>query len=63
MRPGLAGHQIPSYALRPVGADNRLSLELEESIIKDLGLGHAHIGDTTHLDAMDHAGEYDSCNA
>ncbi|GIT14208.1 MAG: hypothetical protein CM1200mP35_10280 [Chloroflexota bacterium] len=22
------------------------SLELEESIIKDLGLGHAHIGDT-----------------
>ena len=56
MRPGLAGHQIPSYALRPVGADNRLSLELEESIIKDLGLGHAHIGDTTHLDAMDHAG-------
>ena len=56
MRPGDVGAGIPTYATRPVGEDNRLSLGIEAGIIKDLGLDHAHVGDTTHLDAMDREG-------
>ncbi|MFB3120521.1 MAG: gamma-glutamyltransferase family protein, partial [Stenotrophomonas maltophilia] len=56
MRPGDVGSGIPAYATRPVGEDNRLSLGVEAGTIKDLGLGHAHVGDTTHLDAMDREG-------
>ena len=56
MRPGSVGQEIPAYATRPVGEDNRLSLGVEAGAIKDLGLGHAHVGDTTHLDAMDREG-------
>ena len=56
MRPGDVGAGIPAYATRPVGEDNRLSLGVEAGIIKDMGLDHAHVGDTTHLDAMDREG-------
>ena len=56
MQPGDVGAGIPTYATRPVGEDNRLALGVEAGIVKDLGLGHAHIGDTTHLDAMDREG-------
>ena len=56
MRPGAAGGGVPEYALGDVAEDNRRALEVAAREVKDLGLGHAHLGDTTHLDAVDAEG-------
>ena len=56
LRPGDAGNGIPDYTRVGVGEDNRRALGIEARAIRDLGIGHAHIGDTTHLDAMDAEG-------
>ena len=56
MRPGDTGGGVPSHALEEVADDNRRALELEARQVRDLGIGHAHMGDTTHLDAVDRQG-------
>ena len=56
MRPGDAGSGIPEYATIPVADDNRRALGVDAREVRDLGLGHAHMGDTTHLDAVDSEG-------
>ena len=56
MRPGDVGRGVPSYATVGVGDDNRRALQVEARDVKDLGMGHAHVGDTTHLDAVDREG-------
>ena len=53
LRPGDLGQGVPQYALRGVAEDNRLALGVAAGQIQDLGLDHAHTGDTTHLDAVD----------
>jgi len=44
---------VPPYAAVDVGDDNRRALGVAATAVQDLGLGHAHVGDTTHLDAID----------
>ena len=56
MRPGDVGSGFPAYATVDVAEDNRRALQVEPREVRDLGLGHAHVGDTTHLDAVDHEG-------
>ncbi len=56
MRPGDAGMGVPEYATVPVADDNRRALGVDAREVRDLGLGHAHMGDTTHLDAVDSEG-------
>ena len=56
MRPGDAGGGFPEYAARDVGDDNRRALGIGATEVRDLGLGHSHMGDTTHLDAADAEG-------
>ncbi len=56
MRPGAAGNGVPDYATFDVVEDNRRALDVEGRAIRDLGLGHAHVSDTTHLDAVDREG-------
>ena len=56
LRPGDLGGGIPEYTSIGVVEDNRRALGVAAREIKDLGFGHAHIGDTTHLDAMDAEG-------
>ena len=56
MRPGAAGGGVPEYAFEDVAENNRRALEVAAREVKDLGLGHAHLGDTTHLDAIDAEG-------
>lgn len=56
LRPGDLGNGVPAYALRDVVEDNREALGVAASAIQDLGLDHAHTGDTTHLDAVDREG-------
>ena len=56
MRAGDAGHGTPAYDIALVADDNRRALGVEARDIRDLGLGHAHVGDTTHLDAVDREG-------
>ena len=56
MRPGDAGWGMPTYATVNVGEDNRRALGVGARDVKDLGLDHAHVGDTTHLDAVDREG-------
>ena len=53
MRPGEAGRGVPAYASGDVAEDNRRALGVAATAVQDLGLGHAHVGDTTHLDAVD----------
>ncbi len=53
MRPGDAGRGVPAYASGDVAEDNRRALGVAATAVQDLGLGHAHVGDTTHLDAVD----------
>ena len=53
MRPGDVGNGFPSYAAADVGEDNRGALGVAATVVQDLGMGHAHVGDTTHLDAVD----------
>ena len=54
MRPGDVGNGLPQYATIPVAEDNRLALGIGAREVRDLG--HAHMGDTTHLDAVDSEG-------
>ena len=56
MRPGDAGSGIPAHASVDVAEDNRRALGVAARDVRDLGLGHAHVGDTTHLDAVDREG-------
>ena len=56
MRPGDVGSGFPDYATGDVAEDNRRSLQIQARPVQDLGLGHAHVGDTTHLDAVDRHG-------
>ncbi len=56
LRPGQAGGGVPDCILDDVAADNRRALDVAARAVKDLGQGHAHIGDTTHLDAVDAQG-------
>jgi gamma-glutamyltranspeptidase/glutathione hydrolase len=56
MRPGDVGHGVPAYATVDVATDNRRALGIAARAVRDLGLGHAHVGDTTHLDAVDREG-------
>ncbi len=60
MRPGDAGTGPVEYAARPVLEDHHRALGLDrgsgEKGVQDLGLGHAHISDTTHLDVIDAEG-------
>jgi len=56
LRPGDTGGGVPGYATFDVVEDNRRALNVSPGKIADLGLGHAHMGDTTHLDAVDHEG-------
>jgi len=56
MRPGDVGRGVPPYATFDVLGDNRRALQVTGRDVRDLGLGHAHVGDTTHLDAVDRAG-------
>ena len=56
MRPGDVGSGGPAYATVGVAEDNRRALGVAARDIQDLGLGHAHVGDTTHLDAVDREG-------
>jgi gamma-glutamyltranspeptidase/glutathione hydrolase len=54
--PGDVGRGRPDYVGFDVVADNRAALRVAGRSITDLGLGHAHVGDTTHLDAVDREG-------
>ena len=56
MRPGDVGGGFPAYATIDVAEDNRRALQVAAREVRDLGLGHAHVGDTTHLDAVDREG-------
>ena len=56
MRPGDVGGGFPAYATIDVAEDNRQALQVAAREVRDLGLGHAHVGDTTHLDAVDREG-------
>ncbi len=55
-RPGDVGRGSPDYVLDDVAENNRKALGVEASELVDLGLSHAHVSDTTHLDAIDAAG-------
>ena len=56
MRAGDLGGGVPTYAGRDVADDNRRALGVTAREVQDLGLDHAHTGDTTHLDAVDREG-------
>ena len=56
LRPGDVGRGAPVYATLDVVEDNRRALNLAPRPTHDLGLGHGHVGDTTHLDAVDREG-------
>ena len=55
-RPGDVGQGVPAYATFNVQEDNRRALQVAGRAVRDLGLGHSHVGDTTHLDAVDRQG-------
>jgi gamma-glutamyltranspeptidase/glutathione hydrolase len=56
LRPGDLGPGRPDYVTFDVAADNRRALDVAAREVQDLGLGHAHVSDTTHLDAVDAQG-------
>lgn len=56
LRPGDVGMGVPAYVWEGVAENNRQALGVGASEVVDLGLGHAHVGDTTHLDAIDAEG-------
>lgn len=56
LRPGDVGRGVPAYATFDVLGDNRRALNMAGREVRDLGLSHAHVGDTTHLDAVDGEG-------
>ena len=55
-RPGDPGCGVSARFLDDVAEDNRRALGVRASELVDLGQGHAHVSDTTHLDAIDAAG-------
>ena len=55
-RPGEVPGRDAAFTAVAVADDNRRALGVAARETRDLGLGHAHIGDTTHLDAMDAEG-------
>ncbi|MCS7061354.1 MAG: gamma-glutamyltransferase family protein [Anaerolineae bacterium] len=58
MRPGDVGRGMPTYAATfDVAADNRRALQLlGEAAARPYRIRHTHLGDTTHLDAVDEEG-------
>jgi gamma-glutamyltranspeptidase/glutathione hydrolase len=58
MRPGDAGRGIPDYAASfDVAADNRRAMALlGQAAPRPYQVKHTHMGDTTHLDAVDREG-------
>ena len=58
MRPGDVGYGVPAYAATfDVAADNRRALQLiGEGAVRPYRIRHGHLGDTTHLDAIDRQG-------
>ena len=56
LRPGDAGEGIPDYTNIEVAEDNRRALGVAAREVQDLGQDHAHVDDTTHLDAVDREG-------
>ena len=56
LRPGSVDGLGPVIAPMDVGADNRQALGVEARPVQDIGLSHSHVGDTTHLDAVDRHG-------
>jgi gamma-glutamyltranspeptidase/glutathione hydrolase len=56
LRPGDVGCGVPTYVTFDVAADNRRALNLPDCTEHDLAPRHADLGDTTHLDAVDHEG-------
>ena len=61
MRAGDLGGGVPTYVGRDVADDNRRALGVTAREVQDLGLDHAHTGDTTHLDAVDREGNMVAC--
>ena len=61
MRAGDLGGGVPAYVGRDVADDNRRALGVAARQVPDLGLDHAHTGDTTHLDAVDREGNMVAC--
>ena len=61
MRAGDLGGGVPTYVGRNVADDNRRALGVTAREVQDLGLDHAHTGDTTHLDAVDREGNMVAC--
>jgi gamma-glutamyltranspeptidase / glutathione hydrolase len=67
LRPGDVGRGVPAYAANfDVAADNRHGMVIGE--LGDLGvvqrpyaIKHTHLGDTTHCDAIDRAGNMVAC--
>ena len=56
LRAGDLGGGVPEYAALDVAEDNRRALGVAAREVQDLGLHHGHVGDTTHLDAVDREG-------
>lgn len=56
LRAGDVGRGVPDYVTFDIAEDNRSALNVVGCKVRDLGLGHAHVGDTTHLDAVDREG-------
>ena len=56
LRPGDLGGGVPAYATLDVAEDNRVALKMGARAMIDPGLSRAHVGDTTHLDAVDREG-------
>jgi gamma-glutamyltranspeptidase/glutathione hydrolase len=56
MRPGDVGHGVPDYGTFDIIGDNRRALSVMGREVHGSGQGHAHAGDTTHLDAIDREG-------
>ena len=56
MRPGDVGRGVPDYVTFDITGDNRRALDMMGRGVHSPGQGHAHAGDTTHLDAIDREG-------
>jgi gamma-glutamyltranspeptidase/glutathione hydrolase len=56
LRPGDIGRGIPAYATFDILGDNRRATRVAGHPARDLGLKYGHVGDTTHLDAVDRHG-------
>lgn len=56
VHPGDVGRGVSAYQTQDVRQDNRNSLGISSHQMKNVGHDHAHVGDTTHLDAVDNQG-------